>query len=172
MRFEGEQRIEASRARAWDFLTDPHRIVGCAPEVQSLKIVDDRRFLVGVRAGVGPIKGTFTFAVMWHERQAPERARVQARGKVPGSTIEMMTVMMLSEQGDERSLLRWESEVQISGLLGALGRPLIQGAADTVLQRVFACVNTRLRTQQGGSDSAPGRAPGQALPDARQEELS
>jgi uncharacterized protein len=160
MRFEGEQAIEASRARAWAFLTDPHQIVGCAPEVQSLKIVDDQRFLVGVRAGVGPIKGTFTFAVMWHERQGPERARVQARGKVPGSTVEMMTVMTLTEQGDERSLLRWESEVQISGLLGGLGRPLIQGAADAVLQRVFACVNARLRAQQVGPDSAPGRAPG------------
>jgi carbon monoxide dehydrogenase subunit G len=160
MRFEGEQAIEASRAQAWAFLTDPHRIVGCAPEVQSLKIVDDRRFLVGVRAGVGPIKGTFTFAVMWHERQAPARARVQARGKVPGSTVEMMTVMMLSEQGDKRSLLRWESEVQISGLLGSLARPLIAGAADAVLQRVFVCVNARLWTQQVGPDSAPGRAPG------------
>ena len=72
----------------------------------------------------------------------------------------MMTVMTLSEQGGERSLLRWESEVQISGLMGALGRPLIQSAADAVLHRVFACVNARLRTQQVGPDSAPGRAPG------------
>ena len=160
MRFEGEQSIEASRARAWAFLTDPHRIVGCAPEVQSLKIVDDQRFLVAVRAGVGPIKATFTFAVMWHERQAPERARIQARGRLPASTIEMLTVMTLTEQGEQRSRLRWESDVQITGLLGGLGQPLIQDAADAVLKRVFACVNTKLRAEPVGPDSAPGTAPG------------
>jgi uncharacterized protein len=160
MRFQGEQRIEASRERAWAFLTDPHRIVGCAPEVQSLRIVDDQRFLVGVRAGVGPFKGTFTFAVMWQERQAPGRARVQARGKVPGSTIDMMTVMALTDEDEHRTLLRWQSEVQISGLLGALGQPLIQGAADAVLQRVFACVNAKLCAQVAGPDSARSGAAG------------
>ena len=160
MRFEGQQVIEASRERAWAFLTDPPQIVGCAPEVQSLKIVDDRRFLVGVRAGVGPFKATFTFAVMWHERQAPERARVQARGNVPGSTIDLMTVMTLIEQGEQRSALRWESEVQITGLLGGLGRPSIEGAADAVLQRVFACVNAKLRQSHQASGAAPGGSPG------------
>ena len=155
MRFQGQQTIEASRERAWAFLTDPRRITRCAPEVQSLKIVDDRRFLVGVRAGVGPIRGTFTFAVMWHERQGPERARVQARGKVPGSTVEMMTVMMLSEQAEDRTLLTWESDVQLSGLLGALGEPLIQGAADAVLQRVFARVNAELRRETSAPKAPP-----------------
>ena len=145
MRFRGEQSIEAPRERAWAFLTDARQITGCAPEVQSLKIVDDRRFLVGVRAGVGPIKGTFTCAVMWLERHAPENARVQAQCKVPGSTVSLMTWMSLTDLGDGRTRLSWESDVQLSGLLGGLGEPLIQGAADSVLQRVFACVNAKLR---------------------------
>jgi carbon monoxide dehydrogenase subunit G len=145
MRFQGDQTIEAPSEQAWAFLTDPPQIVGCAPEVRSLKIVDDERFLVGVRAGVGPIAGTFTCAVMWRERLAPERARVQAQCKIPGSTVDLMTVMTLSELPDGRSLLHWESDVRLSGLLGSLGAPLIQSAADSVLHRVFACVNAKLR---------------------------
>ena len=144
MRFQGDVTIEAPRERAWAFLTDPRQVTQCAPEVQSLTIVDDRRFLVGVRAGVGPIKGTFTCAVMWLERRAPERARVQARCKIPASTVDAMTVLALSDLGDGRSLLHWESDVQLSGLLGGLSGPLIQDAADTVLQEVFACINAKL----------------------------
>ena len=144
MRFQGDVTIEAPRERAWAFLTDPGEATQCAPGVQSLKIVDDRRFLVGVRAGVGPIRGTFTCAVMWLERHAPERARVQARCKIPASTVDAMTVLALSDLGDGRSLLHWESDVQLSGLLGSLSGPLIQGAADTVLQEVFACINAKL----------------------------
>lgn len=151
MRFQGDVTIEAPRERAWAFLTDPHQITRCAPGVQSLKIVDDQRFLVGVRAGVGPVKGTFTCAVMWQERQAPERARVQARCKVPASTVDLMTVMTLTDLGDGRSLLHWESDVNISGLLAGLGELLIRSAAEAVLKDVFACVNARLRA----SASAP-----------------
>ena len=144
MRFQGDVTIEAPRERAWAFLTDPGEATQCAPGVQSLKIVDDRRFLVGVRAGVGPIRGTIRCAVMWLERHAPERARVQARCKIPASTVDAMTVLALSDLGDGRSLLHWESDVQLSGLLGSLSGPLIQGAADTVLQEVFACINAKL----------------------------
>jgi len=152
MRFQGDVTIEAPRERAWAFLTDPSEVTQCAPGVQSLKIVDDRRFLVGVRAGVWPIRGTFTCAVMWLERHAPKRARVQARCKIPASTIDVMTVLALSDLGDGRTLLHWESEVHLSGLLGGLSGPLIQGAADAVLQEVFACINAKL----GGQRPSPG----------------
>lgn len=155
MRFQGDIVVEAPREHAWTFLTDPRQITQCAPGVESLKIVDDQRFLVGVRAGVGPIRGTFTCAVMWLERQAPERARVQARCKIPASTADVMTVMTLSDLGDSRSLLHWVSEVRLSGLLGGLGGPLIQNAADAVLREVFACVNARLRRTDGAPSAPP-----------------
>ena len=71
MRFQGQQTIEASRERAWAFLTATRRITRCAPEVQSLKILDNRRFLVGVRAGVGPIKGTFHGKISMREKTPP-----------------------------------------------------------------------------------------------------
>jgi hypothetical protein len=155
MRFQGDVTLEAPRERAWAFLTDPHRITRCAPEVQSLKIVDDRRFLVGVRAGVGPIKGTFTCAVMWLERHAPERARVQARCKIPASTVDLMTVMLLTDLDDGHTLLHWESDATIGGLLAGLSGPLIQRAADAVLQRVFARVNAELRREVSAPASPP-----------------
>ena len=155
MRFQGDVTVEAPPERAWAFLTDPRQVTQCAPGVQSLKIVDDRRFLVDVRAGVGPIKGTFTCAVMWLERDAPARARVQARCKIPTSTVDLMTVMTLTDLGDGRTLLHWESDVRISGLLGGLSGPLIQSTADAVLQQVFACVNARLRAPA----SAPATPP-------------
>jgi carbon monoxide dehydrogenase subunit G len=144
MRFQGDVTIDAPRERAWAFLTDAGEVTQCAPGVQSLKIVDDRRFMVDVRAGVGPIRGTFTCAVMWLERHAPERVRVQARCKVPASTVDVMTVLALSDLGDGRSLLHWESDVRLSGLLGGLSGPLIRGAADAVLRETFACINAKL----------------------------
>lgn len=144
MRFQGDVSIEAPRERAWAFLTDPHQVTQCAPEVQSLKIVDDSRFLVVVKAGVGPVKGTFNFAVAWLERQAPERARVQARGKVPGSAVDMLAVMTLADQDGTRTLLHWEADVTVRGLIASVGGRLIEGAADAITRRLFACIKSKL----------------------------
>jgi carbon monoxide dehydrogenase subunit G len=144
MRFQGDVTIQAPRQRAWEFLTDPHQVTQCAPDVQSLQIVDNERFTVVVRAGVGPVKGTFSFNVTWLERQAPERARVQARGKVPGSAVDMETVMTLAEADADRTDLHWEADVTIRGVIASVGGRLIQGAADKITQQLFACVKSRL----------------------------
>ena len=146
MRFQGDVTIEAPRERAWAFLTDPHQVTQCAPEIQSLKIVDDSRFMVVVKAGVGPIKGTFNFAVAWLERREPEYARVQARGKVPGSAVDMLAVMTLTDLDGMRTLLQWESDVSIKGLIATVGGRLIEGAADAITKRLFACIKSKLET--------------------------
>ncbi|HZO26074.1 MAG TPA: carbon monoxide dehydrogenase subunit G [Chloroflexota bacterium] len=157
MRFQGDVTIEAPRERAWAFLTDPRQVTQCAPDVQSLNVLDDQRFTVVVRAGVGAVKGTFTFAVMWLERIAPEHARVQARGKVPGSAVDMMTVMTLGDAGEGRTLLHWEADVSVKGVIASVGGRLIQGAADKVTQQLFACVKSKLE--------APASATATAWPD-------
>lgn len=144
MQFQGNVMIEAPRERAWDFLTDPRQVTQCAPDVQSLQIVDDDRFTVVVRAGVGPVKGTFTFAVTWLERQEPAHARVQARGKIPGSAVDMQTVMELTDLDDGRTLLHWAADVAIRGVIASVGGRLIQGAADKITQQLFACIKAKL----------------------------
>ena len=156
MRFQGDQTIEAPRERAWAFLTDPRQVTQCAPDVQSLKIVDDRRFLVGVRAGVGPINGTFTCAVMWLERREPEYARVQARGKVPGSAVDMMAVMTLTDLEGTRTLLHWEADVSVKGVIASVGGRLIQVAADKITQQLFACIKAKLEAPAPASAAPPG----------------
>ena len=156
MRFQGDVTIEAPRQRAWEFLTDPHQVTQCAPDVRSLDVQDDQRFTVVVRAGVGPVKGTFTFAVTWLEREAPERARVQARGKIPGSAVDMMTEMTLTETGDAQTVLHWEADVSVKGVIASVGGRLIQGAADKITQQLFACIKSKLEAPAPASAAPPG----------------
>jgi carbon monoxide dehydrogenase subunit G len=118
--------------------------------------VDEQRFTVVVRDGVGPVKGTFTFGVTWLERQPPERARVQARGKVPGSAVDMETVMALTDLDDGRTLLHWEADVTIRGVIASVGGRLIQGAADKTTQQLFACIKSKLETPASAPASSPG----------------
>ena len=144
MRFEGTLDIAAPRDRVWSFLTDPKQVTTCAPDVQRLDITDPHHFNVVVRAGVGPIKSTFTMNVQFTELDRPKHASVLARGQAPGSAVEMVSNMDLAESDKNHTTMEWSSEVTVSGMIQQLGARLMQGAADKITQQVFACIKEKL----------------------------
>ncbi len=144
MRFEGTLDIAAPRDRVWSFLIDPKRVTTCAPDVQSLDVTDPHHFKVVVRAGVGPIKGTFKMNVEFTDLREPEHAGVLARGQAPGSAVEMRNTMDLTPLDGTRTSMRWASDVVVSGMIAQVGARLMQGAADKITQQVFACIKQKL----------------------------
>ena len=144
MRFEGTLDIAAPRDRVFSFLTDPAKVTTCAPDVQSLEIADPHHFKVVVRAGVGPIKGTFTMNVQFLELDRPKHAAVLARGQAPGSAVEMVSNMDLAEFDADNTVMEWSSEVTVSGMIQQVGARLMQGAADKITQQIFACIKAKL----------------------------
>ena len=144
MRFEGTLDIAAPRDRVWSFLTDPNQVTTCAPDLQRLDIIDPHHFNVVIRAGVGPIKSTFTMNVQFIELDRPKHATVLARGQAPGSAVEMVSNMDLAEFDETHTMMEWSSEVTVSGMIQQVGARLLQGAADKITQQVFACIKTKL----------------------------
>jgi carbon monoxide dehydrogenase subunit G len=144
VRFAGTTEIDAPRERVFAFLTDPAQVTTCAPDVQSLEVADPHHFKVVVRAGVGPIKGTFTMNVQFLELDRPKHAAVLARGQAPGSAVEMVSNMDLSEFDGNHTKMEWSSEVTVSGMIQQVGARLMQGAADKITQQVFSCIKAKL----------------------------
>jgi carbon monoxide dehydrogenase subunit G len=101
-----------------------------------------------VRAGVGPIKATFAMNVQFHELDQPNHAAVLARGQAPGSAVEMVSAMNLSELDPSRTVMEWTSDVSVSGMIAQVGARLMQGAADKITQQLFACIKAKLEGQR------------------------
>jgi carbon monoxide dehydrogenase subunit G len=144
LHFQGTLDIAAPRERVWAFVTDPKAVSACAPDVQSIEVLDPTHFKLVARAGVGPIRATFNLDVVFTELTPPARANVRARGQAPGSAVEMLNTMELDSPSPDHTTLRWTSDVTISGTIAQMGARLMQGAADKMTQQVFACIKTKL----------------------------
>jgi carbon monoxide dehydrogenase subunit G len=82
--------------------------------------------------------------VQFLELDRPKHAAVLARGQAPGSAVEMVSNMDLSEFDETHTVMEWSSDVTVSGMIQQVGARLMQGAADKITQQVFACIKAKL----------------------------
>jgi len=126
--FSGEPTISAPRHAVWNRLLDPHMVAAAAPGVESVEAIDDTHFKVVSSLGVGAIRLSFTLEIELSDLVEPESAKMHARGKAPGSEVEVLTSIQLHERDSETTQLDWEATATISGTIASIGARLLEGA--------------------------------------------
>ena len=131
MRLAGQFAVAAARETVYAFLTDPRRVSGHMPDVQSVTIDDDDHFTVVARVGISHIKGTMTMKLAISERQPPVSTTVVGKGAGLASVVDMVTSFTLEPKEGE-TVVHWRGEMTISGKLAAFGP---QGLLDRMARK-------------------------------------
>jgi carbon monoxide dehydrogenase subunit G len=118
---------------------------GCGPGVETVELIDADSCVARAKVKVGPIAAKFNVNAVFIERVAPERAKVNARGKAPGSAVDATAEMSLRD-GDQpdTTVMDWSADVQISGMMASLGARMIEGTANKLIGETFTCVKSKL----------------------------
>src|SRR2546430_14188845 len=83
--FSGAREIAAPPEQVWQRLLDHEFVASVAPGVESVEAVGDRHFKGGSAFGVGSVKLRFQLDVELTDVRPPQRLKLAARGKAPGS---------------------------------------------------------------------------------------
>ncbi len=143
MIFEGTHDLKAPREKVWDFVIDPNKIGRCLPDLKSLEVTGEGKFNALVRVGVGFIKGDFKFRLEFVEKKPPSHARLKGTGSGSGSSIDMDTVIELTDMPGGTKLA-YKADVKVGGVMAGLGQRMMEGATQKTVSDVFACVRTEL----------------------------
>lgn len=122
---------------------DPTRIAPCGPGVRDVEIIDDTHYRITARVGIGAIAATFHIVAEVTDVTEQESAGVRVRAQAPGTAVEGLASMSLSDDGDGTQM-DWSVSVTISGKLAAVGERLIRGTADRLIKQAFDCVQDKL----------------------------
>ncbi len=145
MQFSGSVEIAAPRDQVWEFVSDPQRMGGCGPGVERVEVVDENRFTAVAKIGVGPISARFTVDAEFVERVEPDRAKVTARAKAPGTAVDGSADMSLRDGATAgTTIMDWSADVVFSGTMASLGARLIEGTANKLIGQTFTCVKSKL----------------------------
>ena len=145
MQLEGDVTIDAPREDVWSFLTDPHRVSKCAPDLESIEIIEpDKKFEAVASVGFGAIKTRFKGQVTWVELDAPNRAVMEAKGTAPGSVVEAISAMVLKDGPNGSTELHWSADVTIYGKIANLATRMMGGLTKKLSGEFFNCVKAQI----------------------------
>jgi carbon monoxide dehydrogenase subunit G len=144
LHFEGDTDFIQAPDAVWKKLTDIDFLIGCIPDLQSVKSKDANQFTCIIRPGFSFIRGTLEVTLGIVDLVVGQAMRVKGHGKGIGSSNDMEIGLNLAPQG-EGSRIHWIADVtNLGGLLKALPKGLLEGAARKVIQDVWASVQAKM----------------------------
>jgi carbon monoxide dehydrogenase subunit G len=146
MQFSGKVDIRAPRERVWAFVVDPNQVGSCGPGVEAIEVIDDTHFRAKAKVGVGFISARFVVDLTMQELDPPTKAIIKAHGQAPGSAVDAIATMALSDGADGVTVMDWSADVTISGTMASLGARLIEGTANKMIGQTFNCMRDKLET--------------------------
>src|SRR5262249_44005075 len=119
----------ASRDRVWQCLMDPKFVGATATSIESVETIDPTHFNVVAGLGVGSLKLRFKLNVELFDIVDGQSAKMRARGKAPGSTVDVVTSFQLTEEQPKLIRLEWKADSTVGGTVASVGARLLEGTA-------------------------------------------
>lgn len=144
MLLQGRFRLPSDVEKVWAYVSDPSKVIECLPGLQSFTVGENKRISATVKVSIGFIRGTFqTTTKIVKEDPASHTAVLELSGSGAGSGFSSLVNIAISSVESE-SELAWDANVNISGPLGSLAKPLVEGNIKKIVTQLFDCVKGKL----------------------------
>lgn len=167
MNLSGEARLNAPVAQVYAALNDPAILVRTIPGCQRLEQVGTDAYQARVLAGVATIKGTFDGDVRLTDHNEPHSFTLHASGTGAPGTVSAIAHVRLSTDHDGATMLRYDAEATIGGVIAGVGQRMITGVAKKTAAEFFANVDRELSVAvpaEAGARPAAPPAPAAVAP--------
>jgi carbon monoxide dehydrogenase subunit G len=127
----------------WEKLSDARFLVRCVPDVHQISQQEREQAVFSLRPGFAFIRGTLDVTMRVAEAASPGTVRLSLLSKGIGTSSEVEALLTLTAH-ENGSRVNWRAEVkQLGGLLKAVPKGLIQGAAQKVVHDAWNAVEAQ-----------------------------
>lgn len=135
MKIEGEYTFDAPREEVWKVVRDPEALAACVSGIQSVNKVNDSEFTGEIALRIGPLSGAFGGRVTVSNEVAPESCTLTVEGTGKIGFLKGIGNVVLVEQDDGKTLMKYSGEAQIGGKVASVGQRLFDSVSKGMIKQ-------------------------------------
>jgi carbon monoxide dehydrogenase subunit G len=143
MEISGSYTFNAPPDRVWTLLMDPAVLSSCIPGCDRFEPDGEDRYTVTLTVGLAAITGTYTGNVVLVDKVPPASYRLIVEGQGRPGFVKGSSAIALRPEG-AATVVEVTATVQTGGAIARVGQRLIGGVAKMMLDRFFACLQTKV----------------------------
>lgn len=128
--------LSAPRDRVFGALVDPDVLRRLIPGCEDLEPVGEDVFEARLNIGVAGVKGTYTGRAELRDKLPPQSLKLVFEGKGGPGFVRGTAAIRLTEE-DAQTRVACDADVQVGGLMAAVGSRLIEAAARKLTDDFF-----------------------------------
>lgn len=136
MDLNGHQTIDAVPLELYRLMTEPTILVRTMPGLTQMEPIGDNHYRADMNMGVAAIKGRYTGQVEFRDAVPGQSFRMMIEGHGPGGFVTMNLHVILTAD-PPGTFVQYAGDVQIGGMLAALGQRLLSGIATIIIKQFF-----------------------------------
>ncbi len=150
MEISGSYTFNAPPDRVWALLMDTAVLSSCIPGCDRFEPEGEDRYNVTLTVGLAAITGTYTGTVVLVDKVPPTSYRLVVEGEGRPGFVKGSSAITLRADGD-LTAVAVAATVQTGGPIARMGQRLIGGVAKMMMDRFFACLQTKLEVPNRSS---------------------
>lgn len=144
MKLSASYSFPASRERVFSALIDPSVLQQCVPGVERLTKTGETSYDAELSIGFAGLKGRYTGTARLADQKPSESFTLMVDGKGSSGFVKGVARIALAAHGIETEM-RCDADVQVGGVIAAVGSRLIEAAARKMMDDFFRCFSRQLQ---------------------------
>ena len=137
MKVEGEHIFKGTQKQVWDLFRDTDVMATALPGTEKMEAVGENVYEAVMNVRVGPVAGKFSGNLVISNENFPETYTMTVDGRGKPGFLKGVGDVILSDQGDGSTLMKYTGEVQIGGKLAGVGQRLIDTVSKSIINQAF-----------------------------------
>jgi len=137
MKVEGEHIFNATPQQVWDLFRDTDVMAAALPGTKNMEDVGDNKYEAIMNVRVGPVAGEFSGNLVISNEKFPESYTMTVDGRGKPGFLKGFGDIILIDEGDSGTLMKYAGEVQIGGKLAGVGQRLIDTVSKSIINQAF-----------------------------------
>lgn len=166
MKLDGEHIFHGPRQAVWELVRDPEALAKALPGTETLTKLSKSEYEGTMNVRIGPVAGTFSGKVLVSDENPPESCTLTAEGKGAQGFARGVGRIVLTDQGDGTTLMKYEGDVQIGGKLASVGQRSLDTVSRSMIRQGLIALDqvleARLAAQAAGKPEVEFTKPTEA----------